>query len=239
LNLQRSYFEILRKSSAHSETGSRIHRGCPFGGHSKHLRDAPFKKINRNISRFPTDRLASDLLRFSELHFRMKPLSARIVIAAALGLASNTCVSIARTCSLENFGCLFELAKPRFEPPIIAFSFLPLLDRLAFSPLHRPAPTAPPEPPAPEQTDSPTEFTSRFMDPQQPLGTEPVADPTDAWPLMQVLRPLRTNPHVDGFSHNLNGVNSFVALDYSDIFETGRAPYKGGHGVSLFFRHDF
>jgi hypothetical protein len=169
----------------------------------------------------------------------MKPLSARIIAAATLGLASNTCELNARTCSLENFGCLFELAKPRPEKPIIAFSFLPLLDRLAFSPLHRAAATASPEPAAPEQPDSPIEFTTRFINPQQPLGAEPAADPTDAWPLMQALRPLRSNPHVDGLSHSLRDRNSYLALDYSDIFESGRAPYKGGHGVSLFFRHDF
>jgi hypothetical protein len=55
---------------------------------------------------------------------------------------------------------------------------------------------------------------------------------------MEALRPFRTNPRVEGLSHNFGDANYF-ALDYSDIFETGRAPYKGGHGVSLFFRHDF
>ena len=57
--------------------------------------------------------------------------------------------------------------------------------------------------------------------------------------LFEALRRLRGNPHVDGLSRNLGDANSYVALDYSDIFETGRAPYKGSHGVSLFFRHDF
>jgi hypothetical protein len=169
----------------------------------------------------------------------MKSLPAKLATALLFATASNTCQSTARTCSLENFSCLFELAKPRFEQPVIAFSFLPLLDCLKFPPLHRAAAPLSAELPAPEQSTSPTEFTTRFMDPQQPLGTAPTADPTDAWPLIQALQPLRGNPHVDGFSHNLRDPNSYIALDYSDIFETGRAPYKGGHGVSLFFRHDF
>ena len=32
---------------------------------------------------------------------------------------------------------------------------------------------------------------------------------------------------------------SRIALGYSDIFETGGDPDKGGHGLGLLFRHDF
>jgi hypothetical protein len=171
----------------------------------------------------------------------MKSLPAGVLGSIVLGLgAASTGKLHARTCSFESLGCLFELAKPRFEaPPIIAFSFLPLAGVLALHPHPRLALPVQPQVTEPEQLSAPTQFSARFNDQQQPFGAEPVADPTASWALIEALRPFRSNSRVDGFSHNLGDASSYVALDYSDIFETGRAPYKGGHGVSLFFRHDF
>ncbi len=176
----------------------------------------------------------------------MKPLPASAgVVAAVVALASSVSDSHARSRSLESLGCLFELGKPRFDlprvqAPVIAFSFLPLAERLISHSQSRNTPSAfVAQTAAPEEPFNPTEFATSFNAPLQPIGPESPPDPIDEWPLIQSLRRFRTNPHVDGFSHNVGTANSYVALDYSDIFESGRAPYKGSHGVSLFFRHDF
>jgi len=175
----------------------------------------------------------------------MNFLPARVVSAFVFGLAANTGELHARTCSFESLSCLFELgelrelAKPRFELPSIAFSLLPLAESLALHTQRRILSSTQTQVTEPEQSSSPAEFSTRFTNQEQPLSAEPSSDPTDTWPLFEALRRLRGNPHVDGLSRNLGDANSYVALDYSDIFETGRAPYKGSHGVSLFFRHDF
>jgi hypothetical protein len=170
----------------------------------------------------------------------MKSLPVGVLGSIVLGLgAASTGNLQARTCSFEGLGCLFELAKPRFEaPPIVAFSLLPLAGALGLHPHPRAALAVQPQNIEPEQFSAPVQFSARFND-QQPFGAEPGADPTATWALMEALRPFRSNSRIDGFSRNVGDANSYVALDYSDIFETGRAPYKGGHGVSLFFRHDF
>src|SRR5436190_19016890 len=99
----------------------------------------------------------------------MKFLPATVLGAFALGLAASNGGLQARTCSFESLGCLFELAKPRFEtPPLIAFSFLPLAGHLALRQHLRAALPSQTQIIEPEQP-SDAQFSARFISQEQPL----------------------------------------------------------------------
>jgi len=169
----------------------------------------------------------------------MKRLPAPIVIAVLLGGPSAFVIQ-ARNYSFESLNCLFQITKPVRTESVLAFSFLPLAESLA---LHPPSFIAEKkgESEAAQITDrtepTPFELTTKWTD--VPLRQPQAPDSMDSWPLFDALRKWRDNPNVPGLSHTFSTPNSFVALDYSDIFETGRAPYRGGHGISLFFKHAF
>ena len=141
----------------------------------------------------------------------------------------------ARCYSLESSCCLFDLAKPAPRASAILFSFMPLARTLLLH-AEREMTTTTNQPDAAEP-QSPPEFSARF---DQPLSFRSQnADPTDDWPLFSALHRWQSSPEIAGLSHTFRNPHSIVALDYSDIFESGRAAYKGSHGVSLFFLHKF
>ncbi len=179
----------------------------------------------------------------------MNSMSARIVVAAVCVTGVSTCAVSARSYSLESLSCLFDLAKaskPTLVVRPISFSFVPLSEEIALHRQHR-SPgqitTTVEAATAESQPDQPmTEFSTTFNDAPRVAATAPAppaADGMDSWPLFEALHHWRNNPQIQGLSRNLRDSSSFVALDYSDIFETGRATYKGGHGPSIFFRHTF
>src|SRR5688572_146436 len=167
--------------------------------------------------------------------FFMNSRPARTLVVAASVAAATLCGVDARSYSMEKLSCLFELARPQQREPLIRLSFLPLAERLALAKAasrSRPSIPALAEPDEPQASD---EFNLSFV---QPLHSPVESDTVDDWPLLQALRRWQSVPQVKGLSRSLGSPQSIVAFDYSDIFETGRAPYKGGHGVSLFFRHN-
>jgi hypothetical protein len=60
----------------------------------------------------------------------------------------------------------------------------------------------------------------------------------NSWRLFESLGPWKFET-ATGLTHPLVTRGSSVALGYSDIFETGCNPERGGHGPSVLFRHDF
>ena len=166
----------------------------------------------------------------------MNSLPARIIVAAACVAGASTAVTSARSYSLDTIGCLFNLAKPLREERLPRFSLSPLADRIHLrvpSLFRGPNVTADLEEP---ETARPAEFSANFIAPPKSIETE---ESLDHWPLFDALRRWQSNPEVPGLSRSIGNPDSYVALDYSDIFETGRAPYKGGHGVSVVFRRNF
>jgi hypothetical protein len=166
----------------------------------------------------------------------MKSLPAKLAIIASI--AASSCTLSARTCPLDSLSCLFQLTKPIREQRAIRFSFSPFAERMAAHAIKRTVIAALSDFAEPAQPQGParTEFTANSMRPVRSLeGAEPI----DHWPFFDALRKWQSNPQIQGLSHSFSNPRSYVALDYSDIFETGRAAYKGGHGVSLFFRHVF
>jgi len=130
------------------------------------------------------------------------------------------------------------MGSPVAPERVTLFSLVPLAERLLTHSWSRGVDNAERnlEPTVEAESSAATELVTRFV---QPLSPEAATDTTEDWRLMQAFHRLRENRKVGGLSHNMGNPDSFMALDYSDIFETGHAPYKGGHGISLFFRHDF
>jgi hypothetical protein len=170
----------------------------------------------------------------------MNRLPAPLVIAVLLAGPSGF-ITHARSYSFESLTCLFQMAKPVRTESMLAFSFLPLAESLALHPpcssLGKKVEVDPAQ--TTERPDvTPFELTRHWTEVSALRQAQPT-DSMDSWPIFDALRKWRDNPNVHGLSHNFSNPNSFLALDYSDIFETGRAPYKGGHGISFFFEHAF
>jgi hypothetical protein len=170
----------------------------------------------------------------------MNLLTAKTLIAAGVLAGASLPPSFARSFSRESLNCLFRIADQPRESRAVRFSFSPLAERLerliTFKPMVQPLLTeeAPPEESAPKPSG---QFSVSFA---RPTRSAPIDEEgTENWPLFRALRRWQSNPRIDGLSRGFWDPHSVIALDYSDIFETGRAPYKGGHGVSLFLRHTF
>jgi hypothetical protein len=172
----------------------------------------------------------------------MNSIPARILAAAACATVANTCLVNARSYSLDSLGCLFQLsraARPIDEEIVVRFSVSPLAERLSvrIPLLFSPAVISEHQVEAPEAEPLvPSQFTASFIQAPREVETE---ESVEHWPLFNTLRRWQSHPEVPGLSRSLGNAQSYLALDYSDIFETGRAAYKGGHGVSLLFRHNF
>jgi hypothetical protein len=165
----------------------------------------------------------------------MNARPARQIVTALIVTGSTALGLHARSYSIDGANCLFQLAKAAVrEERAIRFSLLPLTERIS-RPIHRsaPAPVAVEEVQAEQEPASP-QFTAAYT-----LPAAPAVEPSEEWPLYAALRPWQENPKVPGLSHTFTNPQAYMALDYSDIFETGRAPYKGGHGISVLFRRDF
>jgi len=93
-----------------------------------------------------------------------------------------------------------------------------------------------------QRSPAPAEFTTTAelrTDLAEPARFSLNAQPAEDWAILSRLSRWRTTSDLGGLNYAFRDPRSVVALDYSDIFESGAGPYKGSQGVSLFFRHKF
>ena len=159
-------------------------------------------------------------------------LGKKILFAFCLAIAgvSN---AFARHYSDPTEGCLYQFAHAvEAVLPSTSFSFLPQGE---LKPLRPSLDRIETESETVVQEPATSQFNLRRANADQ---REIDAQTVDEWPIFETLRRWRIDAE-SGLSHNFSGGRSLFALDYSDIFETGRDPTKGGHGMSFFFRHNF
>ena len=157
------------------------------------------------------------------------------LLFAALTLAAAIPQAAARTCMNAADFCLFQLARATPAPVFTTwFAILPEIIRA------RPALSGSNASFSAENAEihQPDAAPAPALDKTRESATASSAGWLKDWPCLQSLH-LWSDEAEPFFSHALGGPRSTMGIGYSDIFETGCDPTKGGHGISFVFRHSF